>query len=121
MQPIEKIAEEMSARFESQLRIKGKSLAQQVAKAAPQLPKSVRKDAEVVLSALNSIGNPKLERMLDDRAATLAAQNVIAHLDTIDPWDRLKGRILNWLGAISAFGILLFVILIWVAVKRGLI
>lgn len=114
-------ADELRRLFEERLRIKGRSLEQQVHKAGRQLPKRVRADAQFIVQALILRQNPKLARMIDENQLALARQNVVEHLEKIDPKDRLKGRILNWLGAISAFGIVLFVVLVWVAVERGLV
>lgn len=115
------VADQMSVLFAERLRLKGRTLEQQVHKAGRQLPKRVRADARAVVQALAVQGNPKLARMVDEKRVMQAGQNVIAHLETIDPRDRLKGRVLNWLGAISAFGIILFVVLLYVAVQRGLV
>ena len=115
------MAEKMRALFEERLRIKGRTLDQQVYKAGRALPKNIRADARSVVQALDLQGNPKLARMVNDKQMIQSARNVIAHLETIDPKDRLKGRVLNWLGAVSAFGIILFVVMVWVAVERGLV
>lgn len=115
------VAEKMRQLFEERLRIKGRSLDQQVYKAGHLLPKRVRNDAKAVVNALAVQGNPKLARMVDAPKVAQSGRNVIAHLETVDPKDRLKGRVLNWLGAVSAFGIVLFVVLVWIAVKRGLV
>lgn len=116
-----KIAEEMSALFRERLRLRGKTLEQQLHQAGRQLPKPIRRDAKTVVDALAVQGNPKLARMVDEKRIARAGENVIAHLQMIDPYDRLKARVLNWLGAISAFGIILFVVLLYVAVQRGLV
>lgn len=114
-------AEDLRRLFEDRLRIKGRSLEAQVAKAGRQLPKRVRADARYIAEAVTLRQNPKLARMIDENQIARARQNVVEHLEKIDPKDRLKGRVLNWLGAISAFGITLFAVLVWVAVERGLV
>ncbi|SEV96281.1 hypothetical protein SAMN04488515_0423 [Cognatiyoonia koreensis] len=118
---ITKVADEMRTLFEQRLRIKGRSLEQQVHKAGRALPRKVRSDARSVVDALAVQGNPKLARMVDEKRIAQSGRNVVAYLKTIDPQDRLKGQVLSWLGAVSAFGIILFVVLVWVAVKRGLV
>jgi flagellar biosynthesis/type III secretory pathway ATPase len=114
-------AEDLRRLFEDRLRIKGRSLEAQVAKAGRQLPKRVRADARYIAEAVTLRQNPKLARMIDESQIARARQNVVEHLEKINPNDRLKGRVLNWLGAISAFGITLFAVLVWVAVERGLV
>ena len=114
-------ANDLQRLFEERLRIKGRSLEQQVYKAGRQLPKRVRTDANYIAQAVTLRQNPKLARMIDENQIARARRNVIEHLEKIDPQDRLKGRILNWAAAISAFGIIVFVVLVWVAVERGLV
>lgn len=114
-------ADDLRRLFEERLRIKGRSLDDQVYKAGRQLPKRVRTDARYIAQALTLRQNPKLARMIDENQIARARRNVVEHLEKIDPKDRLKGRVLHWLGAISAFGIILFIVLVWVAVKRDLI
>lgn len=114
-------AEDLRRLFEQRLRIKGRTLEQQVRKAGRLLPKRVRADARYIAQAQTLRQNPKLARMIDENQIARARRNVVEHLEKIDPKDRLKGRVLHWLGAISAFGIILFGLMVWVAVKRGLI
>lgn len=116
-----KMAEDIRALLETRLRIKGRSLAHQLYKAGRQLPKRVRTDANYIVRALEMRQNPKLARMIDENQLQRANRTVVAYLETIDPTERLKTRVLHWLGAASAFAIILFVILVWVAVERGLV
>jgi hypothetical protein len=59
--------------------------------------------------------------MVDQKQISRSASQVIAHLKTIDPRDRFKGRMLNMLGAISAVLIITFIAVIYVMVQRDLI
>jgi hypothetical protein len=113
--------DEIRGLLKSQLRARGDSLEVQVRKAGRGLPRVIRQDAKVIVSAKSLLQNPKTARMVDQTAAQRAAQNVIAHLKTIDRRDRLKGRILGILGSVSAVFILTFIVVVYVLVKRGLI
>ena len=113
--------DEIRGLLKSQLRARGGSLEAQVRKAGRGLPRAIRQDAKVIVSAKSLLQNPKTARMVDQTAALKATQNVIAHLKTIDRRDRLKGRILGILGSVSAVLILTFIVVVYVLVKRGLI
>ena len=113
--------DEMRKLLETQLRARGKTLAAQVRKAGRQLPRRIRKDAQDVIDAMSLVENPKLARIVDSDAVKRSAQNVIDHLQTIDPMDRLKGRILSILGAVAIVLLVTFAIFVYVLVKRGLV
>lgn len=85
------------------------------------LPRAVRGDLAQVAAALQIAGNPRLARQVEVERVTRAADRVEAHLRTIDPKERRRGRILGTLGVLM-FNLLLLVagvvaVLIW----RGLI
>lgn len=113
--------DEMRRLLDSQLRARGKTLEAQVRKAGRQLPRRIRRDAQTVIDAMSLAENPKLAPMVDEAAATKAAKSVVDHLQTIDPLDRFKGRILGILGAISLVFLLTFAVFVYVLVKRGLV
>lgn len=113
--------DEMRTLLESQLRVRGRSLEAQVRKAGRQLPRRIRRDAQSVLSAMTLAQSPKLAPMVDEAATMRAAQRVIDHLKTIDPFDRLKGRVLGILGVIAIVVLLTFAIFVYVLVSRDLV
>lgn len=113
--------DEMRALLDSQLRARGRSLEAQVRKAGRQLPRRIRRDAQSVISAITLAEHPKLARMVDETAAIKAAQRVIDHLNTIDPFDRFKGRVLGILGAVAVVILLTFAIFVYVLVSRDLV
>ena len=113
--------DEIRGLLKSQLRARGGSLEVQLRKAGRRLPRSIRQDSQVVTSAMPLVQNPKMSRMVDQNTTMKSAQNVIAHLKTIDRRDRLKGRILGALGSVSAILILTFIAAVYVLVKRGLV
>lgn len=113
--------DEMRSLLASQLRARGATLEAQVRKAGRRLPRRIRQDAQAVTSAISLADNPKLSLMVDQNTATKSAKNVIAHLKTIDRSDQIKGRVLGFLGSVSAVLILTFIVVVYVLVKRGLI
>ena len=118
---IQTYSDRISNLLADRLRIKGRSLKRQVYKAGPKLPRQVRKAASVVVEAQALAQHPKLSRQQDDAAVRKASEMVIAHLEAIDPWDRMKGRVLGWLGWASAILIVSFAAWVWYARSRGMI
>lgn len=121
VQTLQNQVDEIRNLLDLQLRARGKNLAAQVRKAGRQLPRHIRKDAQAVVSAISLADNPKLARMVDEIAVGKSAQNVINYLQTIDPIDRLKGRVLGILGGVSVVLLLTFGVFVYVLVKRGLV
>jgi hypothetical protein len=113
--------DELCGLLDSKLRARGRTLEAQVHKAGRRLPRRIRRDAQAVINATALMKNPKLARMVDQKQVRKAAQNVITHLQSIDPMDQLKGHVLGMLGAISAVFILTFILVVYISVKRGLI
>lgn len=113
--------DEMRALLDSQLRARGRTLDAQIRKAGRRLPRRIRREAHQVSEAMSLIENPKLARMVDQDRITQSAQKVTVYLKTLNPRDRLKGRVLNMLGAISAVLIFTFIAVVYVMVQRGLI
>ena len=105
----------------TRLRVRGKTLDAQVRKAGRLLPRSVRRDAAYLAQAATVMDHPKLARMVDAGKASSAHARITAFLATIDPADRAKGKLLNFLASISFIAIVIFVVGVTVLVKRGLI
>lgn len=109
----------LSALFADKLGAKGADLRAQVYKAAPKLPKRLRTLADQVAQAQMMLLHPKLSRQVDTASVTNASAEVIEYLETIDPWDRRWGKILNWLGLVSFFLIAGFIAFVWYAWRQG--
>lgn len=114
-------AQKISVLFEERMRLKGPNLERQVYKAGRNLPRKLRKDAHVVLQALQVADHPKLSRMINRVQFDKAARNLIAHLSAIDPRDVAIGRLLTFLGKVSAVLIVGFVLVVWFLWSRGLV
>ena len=105
----------------SRLRVRGRTLEAQVRKAGRLLPKSVRRDATYLAQAATLMDHPKLSMMIDGAKATTAHARLVEFLASVDPKDRAKGQVLNFLGAVSLGLIVLFVLVIWILVQRGIV
>lgn len=114
-------AAQISTLMAERLRIKGRSLDAQIHKSGRRLPRRIKRDAAFVAQANTLIANPKLARMVDVAAVRRAGDNVIAHLQTIDPRKIAIDRILRTLAKFSAVLIITFIAVIWYARSRGLI
>jgi len=91
----------------ARLSIRGKTLPAQIRKAGRLLPKAVRRDAASLAEAQTLMQNPKLARIVDTAKLEQAHQSVITYLETIDPKERRKDRLLGILGYL-ALNVLLF-------------
>ena len=107
--------------LETQLRVRGATLAKQVQRAGRQLPRKIRTEAAFLVQANMLVQNPKLARMISPDRTQKAAETVATYLRGIDPRDRLKGRILNIAGILALnlllVGGLVVVVLVW----RGIV
>ena len=81
--------------------VRGKEFSRQIRKAPRVLPRRLRKEAEVLLSAAKVGDNPKLLHTVDRERATLAYVNILEHLEKIDPVDRRKGALINWAASMA--------------------
>ncbi len=114
-------AEEISNLLTERLRIKGRSLEQKIYRSGRQMPARIKRDAQSVAQAMVLCQNPKLARMVDQAAIGRAAENVISHLTSIDRAEVMKTRILLATAKVAAFAIVVFVVLVTMAYKRGMI
>ena len=114
-------ARQISELLETRMRIKGRSLDQQIHKSGRRLPRRIKRDAKRVAQAATLTQNPKLARMVDPAEVDGPAANVIAHLKGIDPHEVMKDRILITLAKIAAFVIVVFIAVVWFAHSRGLV
>ena len=103
------------------LRVRGKTLDAQVRKAGRLLPKPVRRDANYLAQAATVMDHPKLSRMVDAAKASSAHARITEFLAGVDPKDRARGKLLNWLGSLAFGFIVLTIVIVTVLVKRGLV
>ena len=101
----DKVAE-IEGLMADRLRVRGRDLGAQIKKAGRLLPRRVAREARYLAEAATFQQNPKLARMIDAAKADQAHQTVRAFLNSVDPAERRKDRILGILG-IFAFNFLL--------------
>ncbi|SFU20161.1 hypothetical protein [Sedimentitalea nanhaiensis] len=99
------------------LGIRATGLRTAMPKARRQLPRKVRKSAQILADAEPLLEHPKLRQTLDRASLTAAAGVLSAHLNDIDAADRRKGWWLGMLGGLAfnmlAFAALLIAVLVW--------
>jgi hypothetical protein len=59
--------------------------------------------------------------MVDPMKVAAAHGRLTTFLKKIDPKDRAKGRVLNWLGSAALVLIIGFIITVWVLVEHGIV
>ena len=105
----------------TRLRVRGKTLGQQVRKAGRLLPRAERREAVYLAQVETIMTHPKLSRMVDPSKAAKAHQRVATFLKTVDPVDRRKGQILGLLGSLAFAAIVVFIVVVFVLVQRGIV
>ncbi len=107
--------------METQLRVRGKTLDQQVRKAGRLLPRAEQREAIYLAQAATVMAHPKLSRMVDTSKATKAHARLTQFLKSVDPKDRARGKFLGWLGSLAFGLIVVFVLVVVVLVQRGIV
>lgn len=107
--------------IEQRLGIKGVDFADQLRRCGRWLPRSVRRDGARLAEAHQTLSHPNLSRQVDTGAARAAAERMATHLQTIDPRQRRRTRILGILSVIAFNLLVVFVVLVCVLVWRGFV
>jgi hypothetical protein len=112
---------DLAAMMAERLGVSGRALAVSTRRAGRALPRWVRRDLAFLDQQETLAAHPKLRAFVDAAGAGRAARRVAAHLETIDPAERRKDRILGIL-AVIAFNVLLLAgIAVTVLAWRGVI
>jgi len=114
-------ADEISNLLIEKLRIKGGTLADQAQRGKKLLPRGIYRDLLAVEEAVALAEHPKLSRVADVTRARASAARVIAHLKKIDRWELIKTRWIGVLSLISFVAIAVFILVVYVLWKRGLV
>lgn len=118
---LEARAERLAKLIEEHLDVRGKGLEAKLGRGGRKLPRAVREAGEQLLLAQRMASNPKLARQVDYPRIEAACDVAERMLSRIDPWDRRKTAIVNWLAG-NAFNILVVLALVLVLVtRRGLL
>ena len=107
--------------METQLRVRGKTLGQQVRRAGRLLPRAEQREAMYLGQAATVLAHPKLSRMVDESKAAKAHARLTQFLRSVDPKDRARGKFLGWLGSLAFGLIVVFVLVVIVLVQRGIV
>ena len=91
-EPIDKTLNDLAQRLAERLELRPAPFATLARKAAPQLPRALRKQALMLAEAEQTARHPRLAMTLDMGAVTRAAEDLRAHLRGIDVAEPRHGR-----------------------------
>lgn len=118
---IETKAQSLKAALETQLGVKGRSLAHSLRRAGRRLPKGLRGQASLLAQVDGLSGNIKLTRQFDPAEIERAYADVSEHLATIDRAELRRSRVISLL-AVLAFNFILICVAVVVFLRlRGVI
>ncbi len=107
--------------MQEKLGVRGKTLSSRFNRAGRLLPKRIQKAGRVITDAQNTVAHPKLARLCDPKALNAAFSDVTSHLETIDPADRRRGKVLGVLGGMVFNLILLMGAIVALLLWQGVI
>ena len=110
---------DLSDRLQAKLNLRPAPFAKMVARSKGRLPRRVLRDARALIQAEQMARHPKLSRTLDVGRLHQSATSVKTHLDSIDPAEDRKDRILSIIASIVFSLIVVFVLLVLVLRWRG--
>lgn len=118
---LEARAARLAQLIEDRLDIGGHGLAAKLGRGGRKLPRVVREAGEQLLLAQRMAANPKLARQVDHARIAAACDAAERTLERIDPWERRKTIVVNWLAG-NAFNIVVVLALALALVAwRGLL
>lgn len=115
------IIAEVRTLLEVKMRVKGRDLRSQVRRAGRRLPRKIRRDLKFLLETEKVAANPKLGRMVNDDKVAKAHASIVAYLETLNPREAMWNMILNITASVSLALIVVFVVVLYVLVERGLL
>jgi hypothetical protein len=114
-------AEALAQLMEDRMGLRGDGFAAKLKRAGRRLPRRIRRDGAVIVEAMALQAHPKLSRQVDEARLDRALTHLDRYLRGIDPWERRKGALLNWLAGI-AFSLLVVAALVIAVMRwRGLV
>jgi hypothetical protein len=118
---VQQMADRVAELMEERLRIRGSNLNDKLRRGGRALPRRIRREAEFLAESAEKARNPQLFVRLDHARIAKAYDDCMAHLNGLNRWERITGRILSALGRISVNLLLLVVLVIAFLMWRGLI
>ena len=119
LETLQKQVDEVRGLIAARLRIRGRDLDQQIRRAGRLLPAWARRDGRTMAQANLLAQNPKMLRMVDAAKFDKAYRALKTHLETIDPKEARKDRILGLLGVIYVNLFIALALLLGVLAWRG--
>lgn len=98
---IEKQVADLETLIEERLKIRGRDLNTRVRKAGRLIPKRIQKELQLVIRAQGMLGHPKLRVMVNEAAVAKAHARATEWLESVDPWERRKDRLLTIAGSLA--------------------
>ena len=90
----------LNDKLKEKLGLRGKTLEQCLKRAGRLLPKHLRREGEAICRAQHQAANPKLARQIDQAALDRSFAMFRHYLKDIDPSERRKDKIINFLGVL---------------------
>ncbi|WP_371227219.1 hypothetical protein [Roseovarius sp. 2305UL8-3] len=111
----------LSELLRSKLSVRGRTLEARLSQAGRTLPKRLHRAGQTIVDAQKKAAHPRLALTVDPDPVKAAYQEITAHLKTIDPADRRKGKLLNWLGG-QVFNLMVIIALLVILLRwQGMI
>lgn len=114
-------AEGLARLMEERLGLRGKGFAAKTRRAGRLLPRWARREARLLLRAVELENAPKLAKQIDDARVERAVANLSKWLAAQDPGARRRARFLDFMAAIALVFVVTTALVISVLRWRGLI
>ena len=120
-QQLQRQSEDLTKMFGARLGVGGGSLSARLGRAGRDVPRGIRREAEMLVDAERMLAHPKLRKQVDPRQIDHAYRVSASWLGGVNPAERRKDRILSFL-AVNVVNLGLLAVLIGVLPSwRGLI
>ncbi len=114
-------ADHLAALMEERLGIRGNGLRAKLRRAGRLLPSDMRRQAGILLTALDVQNHPKLARQMDERAIDAACRAIEDHLSAINPTERRIDRVIDILSSAALVLLVTAGLVVTVLVWRGFV
>ncbi|SHI88771.1 hypothetical protein [Wenxinia saemankumensis] len=106
-------ADEIGEALKAKLRLRGRDLDRQAARARRALSRRLRADIRTLSEAAAMEGHPKLSRRIDAARVAAAHARLSAHLGGVDPRARARAAMLDVAAAIALAVLLAGILIVW--------
>ena len=112
---------DLRLQLREKLGVSGPDLAHQVRRAGRRLPRSARREAEVLVRAEEMARHPRLSRLIDSREVARAQTRLSHRLRAIDPARQRRDRRRNAAAALGLYVLVTFALLVTLLWWRGFV